>query len=51
MIAFHSLHYPQGHGPTKFKQWLKADAPYQVQLGRLECGLCMWGQREQEARA
>ena len=33
VIGFHTLHYPQGHGPTDFGRWVGADQPYEASAG------------------
>jgi hypothetical protein len=30
MAGFHSVHYPQGHGPTDFKRWMYTNHMYNI---------------------
>eukprot|EP00887_Chlorella_sp_A99_P004369 scaffold15.g4369.t1 len=30
LVGFHTAHYSQGHGPTRFRQWIGTSAPYAV---------------------
>ena len=35
--AFHTGHFPKGHGPTQAERWAAAAAPYEVGARRSGC--------------